>query len=77
MIHHLSTWMLLITAPDAVEGRFLGSVSAGMAVGRCGQPSRCSRPTSMLWDEPPSLRDAQDGLGMTVVAVDQLEKWTH
>jgi hypothetical protein len=40
------------------------SVSVGTAVGRCG------RPTFMLWDEPPSLRDAQDGLGMTVVAVD-------
>jgi hypothetical protein len=70
-----------LDAPDpcseAVEGPFLGSVSAGMAVGRCGQPSRCGRPTSKSWDEPPSLSDAQDGLGMTVVAVDRLERWTH
>jgi hypothetical protein len=28
-------------------------------------------------DAPPSLRDAQDGLGMTVVVVDRPEKWTH
>jgi hypothetical protein len=47
------------------------SVSVGTAVGMCGRPSRCGRPSSMLWDEPLSLRDAQDGLGMTVVAVDQ------
>jgi hypothetical protein len=42
-----------------------------MAVGRCG------RPTSMSWDEPPSLRDAEDGLGMAVVVVDRPERWTH
>jgi hypothetical protein len=63
MIHRLLTWTLLILAPKAVEGRFLASVLASMAVGRCGQP------TSKPWDEPPSLSDAQDGLGMTVVAV--------
>jgi hypothetical protein len=41
MIHHLSPWTLLITAPEAVEGRFLGLVSHVMTVGRCGRPSRC------------------------------------
>jgi hypothetical protein len=69
MIHYLSTWTLLILAPEAVKGWFLASVLAGMAVGRCGQPSRCGRPTSKPWDEPPSLADAQDALGITVVAV--------
>jgi hypothetical protein len=38
MIHRLSTWMILITALEAVEGQLIGSVSAGMAVGRCGRP---------------------------------------
>jgi hypothetical protein len=71
MIHRLLTWTLLILAPEAVEGRFLASVLAGMAVGRCG------RPTSKPWDEPPSPRDAQDGLGMTVVVVAWPERWTH
>jgi TfoX/Sxy family transcriptional regulator of competence genes len=71
MIHRVLTWMLLILAPEAVEGRFLASVLASMAVGRCG------RPTSKPWDEPPSLGDAQDALGMTVVAVDRSERWTH
>jgi hypothetical protein len=47
------------------------SVSVGTAVGRCG------RPTSMPLDEPPLLRNAHDGLGMTVVVVDRPEKWTH
>jgi hypothetical protein len=70
MIHRLLTWTLLILAPEAVEGRFLGSVSAGGAVGRCDRPSRCDRATSKPWDELPLLSDAQDGLGMTVVAVD-------
>jgi hypothetical protein len=77
MIHRLLTWTLLILAPEAVEGRFLASVLASMAVGRCGRPSRCGRPTSKPWDEPPSLGDAQDALGMTVVAVDRPERWTH
>jgi hypothetical protein len=77
MIHRLLTWMLLILAPEAVEGRFLVSVLAGMADGRCVQPSRCGRPTSKLWDELPLLGDAQDALGMTVVAVDRPERWTH
>jgi hypothetical protein len=71
MIHHLLTSTLLILAPEAVEGRFLASVLAGMAVGRCGRPSMCGRPTSK------PLGDAQDGLGMTVVAVDRHERWTH
>jgi hypothetical protein len=71
MIHRLLTWTLMILAPKAVEGRFLASVLVGMAVGRCG------RPTSKLWNEPPSLGDAQDALGMTVVAVDRPERWTH
>jgi hypothetical protein len=70
MIHCLSTWMLLILAPKAVEGQFLASVLAGMAVGRCG------RPTSKPWDELPSLGDAQDALGMRVVAIDRSERWT-
>jgi hypothetical protein len=77
MIHRLLTWTLLILAPEAVEGRFVVLVLAGMAVGRCGRPSRCGRPTSKSWDEPPSLGDTQDGLGMTVVAVDRPERWTH
>jgi hypothetical protein len=77
MIHHLLTWTLLILAPEAVEGRFLVLVLAGMAVGTCGWPSRCGRPTSKPTNEPPSLSDAQDGLGITVVAVDRLERWTH
>jgi hypothetical protein len=67
--YHLSTWTLLILAPEAVEVWFLASVLVGMAVGRCGRPSRCGRPTSKPWDEPPSLAHAQDALGMTVVAV--------
>jgi hypothetical protein len=50
MIHLLLTWTLLILAPEAVEGRFFASVLAGMAVGRCGQPSRCGWPTSKPWD---------------------------
>jgi hypothetical protein len=58
-------------APEAVEGRFLASVLDGMAIGRCG------RPTSKPWDEPPSLGDIQGALGMTVVAVDRPERWTH
>jgi hypothetical protein len=77
MIHRLLTWTLLILAPEVVEGRFRASVLARMAVGRCGRPSRCGRPTSKLWDEPPSLGDDQDALGMTVVAVDRPERWTH
>jgi hypothetical protein len=71
MIYRLLTWTLLILAPKAVEGRFLPLVLASMAVGRCGKP------TSKLWDEPPSPSDAQDGLGITVVAVDRPERWTH
>jgi hypothetical protein len=77
MIHCLLTWTLLVHAPEVVEGRFLASVLAGMAVGRCSQTSRCGRPTSKLWDEPSSLGDAQYALGMTVVAVDRPERWTH
>jgi hypothetical protein len=77
VIHRLSPWMLQILAPEAVEGWFLASVLARMAVGRCGRPSRCGWPTSKPWDEPHSLGDAQDSLGMTVVAVDQPERWTH
>jgi hypothetical protein len=77
MIHRLLSWTLLILAPEAIEGRFLALILAGMAVRRCGQPSRCGRPTSKLWDEPPLLGDAHDGLGMMVVAVDRPERWTH
>jgi hypothetical protein len=35
------------------------------------------RPYPEPCDEQPSLRDAQNGLGMMVVAVDRPEKWTH
>jgi hypothetical protein len=77
MILRLLTWTLLILAPEAVEGRFLTSVLAGMVVGMCGKPSRCGRPTSKSCDEPPSLGDAQDSFGMTVVAVDWPERWSH
>jgi hypothetical protein len=77
MIHRLSTWTLLILSPEAVEGRFLASVLAGMVVGRCGRPSKCGRPTYKPWDELPSLGDTQDALGMTVVAIDRPERWTH
>ena len=34
----LSPWTLLITAPEAVVGRLLGSVSPGTPVDRCGRP---------------------------------------
>jgi hypothetical protein len=52
VIHHLSPWTLLINAPEAVEGRFLRSVSPGMTVGRC------DRPNSVPCDELHSLMDA-------------------
>jgi hypothetical protein len=71
MIHRILTWTLLILAPEAVEGRFLASILAGMAVVRCGSP------TSKPWDEPPLLGDAHDALGMMIVAVDRSERWTH
>jgi hypothetical protein len=71
MNHRLLSWILLILAPKAVEGRFLASVLAGMAVGMCG------RAASKPWNEPPSLDDTEDALGMTVVVVDRLERWTH
>jgi hypothetical protein len=77
MIHRILTWTPLILAPEAVEARFLALVSAGMAVGWCGRPSRCGRPTSKPWDEPPLLGDAEDALGMTVVAVDRPERWSY
>jgi hypothetical protein len=77
MIHHPLTWTVLILAPEAVEGRFIASILAGMAVGGCGRPSRCGRPTSKPWDEPLLPGDAQDGLRMTIVAVDRPERWTH
>jgi hypothetical protein len=71
MIHHLLTWTLLILALEAIDGRFLALVSVGMAVGRCRWP------TSKPWDESHSLGEAQDALGMTVVAVDWPERWTN
>jgi hypothetical protein len=77
MIHCLLTWTLLILAPEAVECWFLASVLAGTAVGRCDRPSRCGRPTSKPWDEPPSLANTQDALGMMVVVVDPPERWIH
>jgi hypothetical protein len=49
MIHRLLTWMLLILAPEAAEGWFLAPILAGMVIGRCGWPSRCSKPTSKPW----------------------------
>jgi hypothetical protein len=75
MIHRLLTWTILILAPKAVEGQFLASVLAGMAVGRCGQP--ISIPGMNLLHLAPSIGDAHDVLGMTVVAVDRPERWTH
>jgi hypothetical protein len=58
MIHRLSPWTPLITAPKAVVGHFLGSVSPDTSVDRCGRPSRCGRPISVPCDAPPLLRDA-------------------
>jgi hypothetical protein len=52
MIHRLSPWTPLITAPEAVVGWLLGSVSPSTPMDRC---SRC---TSMPCDAPPTLRDA-------------------
>jgi hypothetical protein len=75
--HNLLTRALLILAPEAVEGRFFASVLAGMAIGRCGRPSRSGRSTPKPWDKLPSLADAEDALGMTVVVVDRPERWTH
>jgi hypothetical protein len=77
MIHRLLTLTLSILTPKVVEGRFLALFLAGVEVGRCGRPSRCGRPTSKPWDELPSLGDAKDALGMTVVVVDRPERWTH
>jgi hypothetical protein len=37
----LSPWTLLITAPEAVVGRFLGSVSPSTLSDRCGRPTPC------------------------------------
>jgi hypothetical protein len=47
----LSAWTLLITAPEAVVGRLLGSVSPGTRVDRCGRATSvpCDAPT-LLWD---------------------------
>jgi hypothetical protein len=58
MIHCLSPWTPLITAPEAVVGRLLGSVSPGASVDRCDRSSRCGRPTSVPCDAPTLLRDA-------------------
>jgi hypothetical protein len=52
MIHCLLTRTPLITAPEAVVGRLLRSVSPGTRRDRCGWP------TSMPCDAPPLLRDA-------------------
>jgi hypothetical protein len=48
----LLPWTPLITAPKAVVGQVLGSVSPGTRVDRCG------RPTPMPCDAPTMLRDA-------------------
>jgi hypothetical protein len=77
VIHLLLPWTPLIIAPEEVETWYLGSVSRGMTVRRWGRPSRGGWPYSVLCDEPPSLRDTCDCLGMTVVAVDKPDKWTH
>jgi hypothetical protein len=58
MIHFLSLWTPLITAPEAVAGRFLASFSLGTWMDRCGRPSRCGQPTSLSCDAPPSLKIA-------------------
>jgi hypothetical protein len=52
MIHRLSPWTPLITAPKVVVGRFLGPVSLGTRM------DRCDRPTSVTCDASPMLRDA-------------------
>jgi hypothetical protein len=49
---HLSPWTPLITTPEAVVGRLLGSVSPGTQVDRCG------RPTPVLCDALTTLGDA-------------------
>jgi hypothetical protein len=41
----LLPWTPLITAPEVVVGRFLGSVSPGTQVDRCSWPFRCGQPT--------------------------------
>jgi hypothetical protein len=54
----ISPWTLLITAPEAVVGRLLGSVSPSMRVDRCGRPSRCGQPTPVPCDTLTMLGDA-------------------
>jgi hypothetical protein len=49
---HLSPWMPLISTPEEVVGQLLGLVSPVTRVDRCGQPSRCSRPTPVSCDAP-------------------------
>jgi hypothetical protein len=46
----LSPWTLLTTAPEAVVGRLLGSVSPGTPVDRCDQPypMPCDAPTVLV-----------------------------
>jgi hypothetical protein len=58
MIHRLSPWTPLITAPEVVVGQFLRLVSPNTRMDRCGRPSRCGRPTFMSCDALPTLRDA-------------------
>jgi hypothetical protein len=58
MIHRLTPWTPLITAPEAVVGGFNGSVSPGTRMDSCGRPSRCGWPTSVPCDASPTLRDA-------------------
>jgi hypothetical protein len=65
VIHLLSPWMPLITAPEAVVGRLIGSVSPGASVDRCGRPSRCGRTTSVF--ARPAAPVGPTGLGGSAV----------
>jgi hypothetical protein len=53
----------VITAPEAVVGQILGSVSSDTQVDRCGGP------TQLPCNAPTVLRDVQDHSLMAVVAV--------
>jgi hypothetical protein len=68
MIHRLWTWTTLITAPEAVVCRLLGSVSPGTQIDRCGRSYRRGRPypiivrfTDDVEERPGSLLDCGCG----------------
>jgi hypothetical protein len=52
VIHRLSHWMPLITTPEVVVGRLLGSISLDTSVDRSGWP------IPVPCDAPTMLRDA-------------------